>query len=77
MLTISAVAKRSLYRPLVALYSQMSQAQTRVSKDLQRDTNRQPVTIRPSSRLLEGRALVQDVWSIFKYISAPLSSHPF
>jgi kynurenine aminotransferase len=74
---ISAVAKRSLNRPLVALYSQMSQAQTHLSKDLQRDTNRQPVTIRPSSRLLEGRALSQDVWSIFKYIPAPLLSHPF
>lgn len=67
MLTaISAVVKRSLSRPSVTLYTQMSQG----------DTNRQPVTIRPSSRLLEGRALVQDVWSIFKYIPAPLSSHP-
>jgi hypothetical protein len=69
MLTaISAVAKRSLNRPLLALYSQMSQAQNGV---LTRDTNRQHVAIPYSSRLVEGRALAQDVWSIFKYITTP------
>jgi hypothetical protein len=78
MLTaISAVAKRSLNRPLVAFYSQMSQAQIGVSKSLQRDTDHQPVTIPFSSRLIEGRALTQDVWSIFRYISILISSNTF
>lgn len=73
MLTVlSAVTKRSLNRPLAALYSQMSQAQNDVSKGLQRDLNREPVVIPFSSRLREGRALAQDVWSIFKYISIPV-----
>lgn len=79
MLTVlSAVTKRSLNRPLAALYSQMSQAQNGVSNGLQRDTNREPAVIPFSSRLHEGRALAQDVWSIFKYISIPLfRSIPF
>ena len=72
MLTVlSAVTKRSLNRPLAALHSQMSQAQNGVSKGLQRDINREPAVIPFSSRLHEGRALAQDVWSIFKYISIP------
>jgi hypothetical protein len=73
MLTVlSAVTKRSLNRPLAALYSQMSQAQNGGSKGPQGDINREPVVIPFSSRLHEGRALAQDVWSIFKYISIPL-----
>ena len=68
MLTVlSAVTKRSLNRPLAVLYSQMSQAQNVVSKGPQRDLNREPTVIPFSSRLHEGRALAEDVWSIFKY----------
>ena len=76
MLTVlSAVTKRSLNRPLAVLYSQMSQAQNVVSKGPQRDLNREPTVIPFSSRLHEGRALAEDVWSIFKYIPIPVF-HP-
>lgn len=49
----------------------MSQAQNDVSKGLQRDINREPVVIPFSSRLHEGRALAQDVWSIFNAANLP------
>jgi hypothetical protein len=77
MLTIlSAVTKKTINRSLAALYSQMSQPQNGASKGLQHDINRrEPVVIPFSSRLHEGRALEQDVWSIFKYVPTPVS-HP-
>jgi hypothetical protein len=67
---LSAPSKILLSRPpLAALYSRMSQAQGSISNDLQ---HRKPVVIPFSSRLLEGRALAQDVWTIFKYVPTPL-----
>jgi hypothetical protein len=54
--------------PLTALYSRMSQAQRSVSNDLQHGIDRKPVVIPFSSRLREGRALAQDVWTTFKYV---------
>ncbi len=72
MLTVlSATTKKTLRRPLSALYSQMSQTQNGTTNGPQDGTHRKPVSIPFSSRLLEGRALAQDVWSIFKYV--PLS----
>jgi len=65
---LSASAKNLLGRPpLAALYSRMSQAQCSVSNGLQHG-DRKPVVIPFSSRLREGRALEQDVWTIFKYV---------
>lgn len=66
---LSASTKNLLIRPpLVALYSRMSQAQS----DLQHGSDRKPVVIPFSSRLHEGRALAQDVWTIFKYVLTPV-----
>ena len=66
LVALSAPAKNLLSRPpLAALYSRMSQAQHGVSND------RKPVVIPFSSRLQEGRALAQDVWTIFKYVPTP------
>jgi hypothetical protein len=67
--TLSTPTKNLLSRPLAALYSQMSQA---VSKGLQQGGDRKPVVIPFSSRLREGRALAQDVWTIFKYVPMPV-----
>lgn len=65
---LSASTKNLLSRPALAtLYSRMSQTQGGVSNDLQ-PTGRKPVVIPFSSRLHEGRALAQDVWTIFKYV---------
>jgi hypothetical protein len=64
----SALRKKLLSRPLVSLYSQMSQVHIGVSKGLQQGSERKPVVIPFSSRLREGRALAQDVWTIFKYV---------
>jgi hypothetical protein len=66
---LSASTRNSLSRPLAALY--MSQAQNSVSNGLQPSVDRKPVVIPFSSRLHEGRALAQDVWTVFKY--APIS----
>jgi hypothetical protein len=67
--TLSTPTKNLLRRPpLAALYFRMSQAQFSVSNDLQQGINRKPVVIPFSSRLHEGRALAQDVWTIFKYV---------
>lgn len=64
-----AATKNLLSRPpLAALYSRMSQIQHSVSNDLQQGVGRKPVEIPFSSRLREGRALAQDVWTIFKYV---------
>ncbi|KAI0303872.1 1-aminocyclopropane-1-carboxylate synthase 1 [Russula brevipes] len=50
----------------------MSQAQNGVSGALQHDTDRSKSAVIPfSSRLLEGRALAQDVWSIFNAANLP------
>jgi hypothetical protein len=69
---LSAPTKNILSRsPLSALYSRMSQAQRSVSNDLQHGIDRKPVVIPFSSRLHEGRALVQDVWTTFKYVPTP------
>jgi hypothetical protein len=69
---LSASTKNLLSRPpLAALYSHMSQAQGIVSNDLQH-ADRKPVVIPISSRLHEGRALAQDVWTIFKYVPTPV-----
>ena len=66
---LSAPTKNLLSRPLLAaLYSRMSQAQGSVSNDLQHGIDRKPVVIPYSYRLYEGRALAQDVWTIFKYV---------
>lgn len=68
---LSTSTKNLLSRPpLAALYSRMSQAQGSVSNDLQY-ADRKPVVIPFSSRLHEGRALAQDVWTIFKYVPTP------
>ena len=74
MLTVlSAVIKRSLNRPLATLFPwQMSQVHNDISKGLQRDITCEPAVIPFSSRLYEGRALTQDVWSIFKSVSIPV-----
>lgn len=58
--------------PLAALYSRMSQAQRSLSDDLQHGIDRKPVVIPFSSRLREGRALAQDVWTIFRYVPTPV-----
>ena len=69
MLTVlSATTKKFIRRPLTTLYSQMSQTQNGVTNGTQNGTHRKPVSIPFSSRLIEGRALAQDVWSIFKYV---------
>jgi hypothetical protein len=60
---LSATTRKPLGRPLTTLYSRMSQSTT---IGLQDSSHRKPVVIPFSSRLLEGRALTQDVWSIFK-----------
>jgi hypothetical protein len=67
---LSAPTKNLLSRPLAALYSHMSQAQN-ISNGLQHGAERKPVVIPFSSRLLEGRALAQDVWTVFKYVPIP------
>jgi hypothetical protein len=68
-LMLSATTKKSLSR----LYSQMSQTQNGASGALQHDMDRSKSAVIPfSSRLLEGRALAQDVWSIFKYAQFPV-----
>lgn len=69
VLSLAATTKKFVRRPLVALHSQMSQA--RNANESQNGTHRKPVLIPFSSRLVEGRALAQDVWSIFKYVPLP------
>jgi hypothetical protein len=72
MLTVlprAATTKKFVRRSLIALHSQMSQAQN--ANESQNGTHRKPVSIPFSSRLVEGRALAQDVWSIFKYVPLP------
>jgi hypothetical protein len=70
---LSRPTKNLLSRPrLAALYSRMSQAQFSVSNDLQQGIDRKPVVIPFSSRLSEGRALAQDVWTIFRYVPTPV-----
>jgi len=54
----------------------MSQAKNTVTTDNGHDTRHKPVVIPFSSRLHEGRALAQDVWSIFKYVSIPIFCFP-
>ncbi|KAH9061032.1 PLP-dependent transferase [Lactarius vividus] len=72
MLTVlSATTKKSLRRPLTFLYSQMSQTWNESTNGPHDGTRRQPVSIPFSSRLLEGRALAQDVWSIFNAANLP------
>lgn len=66
---LSAPTKKFLSRPLAALYSHMSPAQNAVSNGLQQGIGRKPVVIPVSSRLHEGRALAQDVWTVFKCVS--------
>jgi hypothetical protein len=61
---ISATTRKSLGRPLTALYSHMSQLQNGTTNGAQ-DSSK-PVVFPVSSRLREGRALAQDVWTIFK-----------
>ena len=68
LVALSAPTKNLLSRPLVSLYSQMSQAHIGASKGLQQSSDRKPVVIPFSSRLREGRALAQDVWTIFKCV---------
>lgn len=69
VLSATTTTKKSLSRLHAALYSQMSQAQNVVSNSLQHHgIDRKPVIIPFSSRLRDGRALAQDVWSIFKYV---------
>jgi hypothetical protein len=69
---LSAPTKNLLSRPpLAALYSRMSQAQSSASSGLHL-VDRKPVVIPFSSRLHEGRALAQDVWTIFKQVSTPV-----
>ena len=78
MLTVlSATTKKSVRRPLITFHSQMSQTRNGNTNGSQNGTQRKPVSIPFSSRLLEGRALAQDVWSIFKYVPLPhfLSVH--
>ncbi len=71
--TLSTPTKNLLSRPpLPVLYSRMSQAQRSVSNDLQHGVDRKPVVIPFSSRLHEGRALAQDVWTTFKYVPTPV-----
>lgn len=75
LVALSATTKNLLSRPpLAVLYSRtrMSQAQTSVSNGLQPGIDRKPVLIPFSSRLHEGRALAQDVWTIFKYVPTPV-----
>jgi hypothetical protein len=75
MLTVlSATTKKSIRRPLATLYSQMSQTRNGITTNRTQDgTPRKPVSIPFASRLIEGRALAEDVWSIFKYVIPPLS----
>jgi len=49
----------------------MSQAKSNVTNGNGHDTSRKPVVIPFSSRLHEGRALAQDVWSIFNAANLP------
>ena len=64
MLTVlSATTKKSIRRPLTTLYSQMSQTRNVITNGRQ---DGKSVLIPFSSRLVEGRAMAQDVWSIFK-----------
>ncbi|KAH9002315.1 PLP-dependent transferase [Lactarius hatsudake] len=49
----------------------MSQTRNESTNGPQDGTRRQPVSIPFSSRLLEGRALAQDVWSIFNAANLP------
>jgi hypothetical protein len=73
---LSAPTKISLSRPLTALYSHMSQAQNSVSSP-PHGSDRKPVVIPYSSRLHEGRALTQDVWTVFKYVPIPVVRYSF
>jgi hypothetical protein len=67
---LSAPAKNLLSRPLAVFYSHMSRAQNAISSGLQQGIDRKPVMIPVSSRLHEGRALAQDVWTVFKCVSS-------
>jgi hypothetical protein len=56
----------------------MSQTRNGNTNRTQDGTPRKPVSIPFSSRLIEGRALAEDVWSIFKYVVpsfSELSTH--
>jgi hypothetical protein len=59
---LSAPTRKSLGRPLTALYSRMSQLHSTSQDNAYRKTALIPF----SSRLTEGRALAQDVWTVFK-----------
>jgi len=68
---LSAPAKNLLSRPLAVFYSHMSRAQNAISSGLQQGIDRKPVMIPVSSRLHEGRALAQDVWTVFNAANLP------
>jgi hypothetical protein len=62
----SATTRKSLGRPLTALYSRMSQLRSGTRNTSQDNAHRNTALIPFSSRLTEGRALAQDVWTVFK-----------
>ncbi|KAI0306974.1 PLP-dependent transferase [Multifurca ochricompacta] len=49
----------------------MSQGQNSITSGVQNGSHRKPAVIPFSSRLIEGRALAQDVWSIFNAANLP------
>lgn len=55
----------------------MSHLHNGSTNQFQDTTQRKPVVIPFSSRLREGRALAQDVWSIFKYVLMRVIISPF
>jgi hypothetical protein len=63
---LSATTRKSLGRPLTALYSRMSQLHSGTRNISQGNANCKTALIPFSSRLTEGRALAQDVWTVFK-----------
>lgn len=71
LLALSASTKKFLSRPLAVLYSHMSPAQNGISNGLQQGIDSKPVVIPVSSRLHEGRALIPDVWTVFKCVPTP------
>jgi hypothetical protein len=60
---LSAITRKQLGRPFTTLYPRMSQ---NTSIGLQGSSQPKPVVIPFSSRLREGRALAQDIWSLFE-----------
>ena len=55
-----------------SLLAHVSSFQSSVSNGLQHGNDQKPVVIPFSSRLREGRALEQDVWTIFRYVPTPI-----